>query len=713
MSYTRAAFDSELAKLGAAQPGNQDNTINEVFFALAGMVKGQWFTEFAVQQKAFPIVLGLPQQGAPFTRKYCETKWKNAMRAAKPRPLPGDPQDKKGHKKRYAYKNGRTDANHTTSNSERQSYTKASFGGNEDIPQWTPPNEKGQPIFIAGEDLPKIPGEIRRHIYRNAAGRPVRAKIKLQKQNIASWLDFYYVGNRKAAGWQPKRPAGYSEVPYFLNEGIAPLDVEFSAQNLFWTEGEKDAETLARAGACAFTFGGSSTFIDASDLVRGRHLILLADNDEAGRKWAAKQASIAARACASIKTYTFPQLDEKGDASDFLAKHSLEELESIIAQLPNWQPNWNYGGELLGNGIAIPPPMIVKRILPAQGLCFIGGQSEAGKTYAAIALTLAIASGTAFLGFNVHNQAAVIYCAAEGDGVIDNRFAIAKAQMQLDGQLPILLLKRPGYINDDFEAFLADMRGYAEWLRNHFNLQYCVFVLDTRMAGWRMEDENSNEEAGEVCAALRSIGPEIGGPAIVVHHYGKTKEQGLRGASAWTDNCDHVISIFAEKDSVTGDVGKREIAISRSRFSPTGTIGEFELQYEKLGIDAAGDEFGDCYIKFLGKTEAVIHEAEPQKRGRGRKKGGGRGDLILRNAIENAIVTYGVVHAVGGDGPLVTAAKALHVRTEFYRMYITGQDTTIDIFEVRRKAWSRAIANIDLSIYGTETKGETEWIWKL
>lgn len=708
MGYVEAALEGELDKLRAAQPGNQDNTINEVFFCLACMVKGDWFDEMSATSKAFPIVLSLPIKSKPFTQSYCRSKWQNAMRAAQPRVLP--------IRKEYndQKQNNNYIAGHKTSVSSRTpSYPKASILTNQGIPHWTAPADKGGPVFLRDDSsrdaLKKQPGELRRHVYVKADGGAVRAKIKFQKQDGSiAWADWYKVRNRRGIGWQSKRPAAYSETPYFLQEGLNPFDEEFIGEALFWTEGEKDAENIARQGKNAFSFGGSSTYIDASDLIRNRHVVILGDNDEAGRKWAERQASIVADACASIKTYTFPQLDEKGDASDFLEKYSIEELEAIIAQLPIWHPEFGYGGELLTDGIVEPPIMLINRLVPAAGLVFAGGQSEAGKTYAMVSLAIALASGNDFLGFHVYNRAAVIYCAAEGEGVLANRFAVAKAHIEFNGQLPILILKRPGYINDDLDIFRRDMRANANWLKRNFNLSYCVFILDTRMAGWRMEDENDNEEAGQVCQALRSIGPEIGGPVIIVHHYGKTKEQGLRGASAWEAGCDHVISIYAEKDQVTGDVAKREIAISRSRFGPTGTIGEFELKYEKLGIGPHDEEFGDCYLDFVGKSAQP--KFEPKSKGRPK---GGRGDSILRDAIDNAILEAGKIYSVGCGGLAVTAVKMQLVREHFFRHYTTGETTTTDIFSAQRSAWRHAVRRLDKTRYGTEIKGEIEWIWKL
>lgn len=42
------------------------------------------------------------------------------------------------------------------------------------------------------------------------------------------------------------------------------------------------------------------------------------------------------------------------------------------------------------------PPQLVQKLIPQQGICFIGGQSGAGKTFVAIDLAVSLASGTSF-----------------------------------------------------------------------------------------------------------------------------------------------------------------------------------------------------------------------------------------------------------------------------------------------------------------------------
>ena len=717
MGYVDAAIDAEFAKLRSAQPGNQDITINEVAFALAGMVNGGWpgAEAAALRPRFIDAVVGLTPSGKPWTLKDAALKWRNACRDAKPRPLPhlngSGKTNGKARGRKMASKATVTGVTGVTGRGVTPvTHPVASLAGNESLPDWTPPGQEGDPLFHPdkGYGPPRGANEIRRHLYVNDKGLPRRAKIKVQRKDGVTWTDWYLVRNPvHGPGWQARKPEAYVELPYFLQEGINPFDAEVSQIRLYQTEGEKDAENIARAQGCAFSFGGCGSVIDYSNLVHGRDLVILGDNDEAGRKWAQKQARLLADAVRSLKVYTFSNLKPGGDASDFLASRQLSDLEEIIDALPEWRPDIGYDACMIKREIVIPPAMLIKRVLPVQGLVFIAGQSESGKTYAAISLAAAVAAGKEFLACPNQERAAVIYCAAEGEGVIDNRFTVALDRLEISDEVAVMLLRHPGYINEDWEKFKVDMAEASRWLRKKFKVDRCVFILDTRMAGWRMEDENSNEEAGQVCAELRSLGPIIGGPVIVVHHYGKTKEQGLRGASAWTDNCDHVISLTADKNNVTGEVASREIAIARSRFSATGIIGKFELKYQKLGIDQYGDEFGDCSIQLLPPEEAL--EAEPKAK----RKPHSRREQIFHNALNNALLESGVRRHVHRTGPEVFAVELRFVRANFNQMYASGDDTPKDRQLVTRVTWKRLMDNLDIHAYATETEGEKEWIWKL
>ncbi|MGY4355382.1 putative DNA primase/helicase [Bradyrhizobium sp. i1.3.1] len=202
------------------------------------------------------------------------------------------------------------------------------------FPPRTQPDQDGKPRFVvAGDEGPRIrDDEKRRHSYCRG-GVPVRLKI-LRKDGNAFNV-FRVADTDGRTGWQYRKPDGFENVPYF--SGPDP----FSGDGpLLWPEGEKDVDTLARASFSAFTFGGTGDGLPAgcAEYVRGRDLVILADNDDAGRKHAEAKAALAQGVAASVRVLHFPDTPKGGDVSDWLATGKTSaDLSPLIEAASYWK----------------------------------------------------------------------------------------------------------------------------------------------------------------------------------------------------------------------------------------------------------------------------------------------------------------------------------------------------------------------------------------
>ena len=128
----------------------------------------------------------------------------------------------------------------------------------------------------------------------------VRLKVKRGPQD---YICLYRVRDPKdgAIGWQSHKPDGFVAVAY-VGDGD-PFNKAGPDDLIFWLEGEKDVDTAARMGLHAFTYGSSTEIpIEAEELVRGRRIVVLGDNDKSvaiGSKRYAADSSRSPRTCAS------------------------------------------------------------------------------------------------------------------------------------------------------------------------------------------------------------------------------------------------------------------------------------------------------------------------------------------------------------------------------------------------------------------------------
>jgi AAA domain/RepB DNA-primase from phage plasmid len=271
------------------------------------------------------------------------------------------------------------------------------------------------------------------------------------------------------------------------------------------------------------------------------------------------------------------------------------------------------------------PRWIIKDVLPESGIGFIGGQSGAGKSFLAVDLAVAIATGegASFFGKAVRRRAGVAIIAAEGAGGLPSRIEAARGHRNAAKGLPIAFAASSGDMMQAgaIESLIAQLRGVG--LR--FEAEGSglgVVIIDTLAAAFGLKDENSNAEAAQVMRTLQSIATGLNVIVIAVHHYGKSAETGLRGASAFRAGADFSIAVHAERDG-EGKARNRRVAIEKSRDGEEGPIGGFDLNWTALGTDDDGDAFGSCFIEpnnrkptaRKGKPQIALEEAIKAKMG--------------------------------------------------------------------------------------------------
>jgi hypothetical protein len=131
--------------------------------------------------------------------------------------------------------------------------------------------------------------------------------------------------------------AGVEPVLYRL-----PLLVARAEDVVFVVEGEKDADNLAALDLLATTspMGAGKWRASYSETLRGRHVVILPDNDDTGRKHAQQVAAALQGVAGSVKVLDLADLPEKGDATDWLAAgHTAAELLALAEQTPEWRPS--------------------------------------------------------------------------------------------------------------------------------------------------------------------------------------------------------------------------------------------------------------------------------------------------------------------------------------------------------------------------------------
>lgn len=173
-------------------------------------------------------------------------------------------------------------------------------------------------------------------IYHDVSGKPVVLVLRFNRSDGSKY--FQPVSLHLDGGWYKKAPA--TPRPLYGLPDLAPASV------VYVCEGEKAADAARSIGLITTTsIGGSQApeLTDWTPLV-GKIVIILCDNDEAGRKYAETIAGILHHLGTStiIKIVELPGLPPKGDVVEWIEAHGDaaepeamgQELERLVAACP-------------------------------------------------------------------------------------------------------------------------------------------------------------------------------------------------------------------------------------------------------------------------------------------------------------------------------------------------------------------------------------------
>jgi putative DNA primase/helicase len=141
---------------------------------------------------------------------------------------------------------------------------------------------------------------------------------------------------------------GIERVPYHLPELLEAV----AGSVVLIPEGEKDVDTLRRYGRIATCNPGGAAehknkvkpyrgkwLAEFSEHLRGQHVRILPDNDPPGEAHALDIARKLHGIAASVRIVRLPELQPKGDVSDWLGcGHTVEDLDRIADETPAWEP---------------------------------------------------------------------------------------------------------------------------------------------------------------------------------------------------------------------------------------------------------------------------------------------------------------------------------------------------------------------------------------
>jgi AAA domain len=198
-----------------------------------------------------------------------------------------------------------------------------------------------------------------------------------------------------------------------------------------------------------------------------------------------------------------------------------------------------------------PPRWLVRNHLVAESISVLFGPSGGGKTFVALDLALAVATGQDWLGTEPVEGGYVVYATGEGLAGLARRIAAWREAHGSPSLARFRVLPVAVQFMDaaDLERLRADLRTLPEAPK--------LIVVDTLARSMVGAEENSARDMGVFLAGIERISTEWAAHVLLVHHTGKTGET-ERGTTALRAFVQTMLRLVGEDGTATLSCDKQK-----------------------------------------------------------------------------------------------------------------------------------------------------------
>lgn len=251
-------------------------------------------------------------------------------------------------------------------------------------------------------------------------------------------------------------------------------------------------------------------------------------------------------------------------------------------------------GDALGHN-AKPPNYLIQDILETDSMGMLAGASGAYKSFLSLAIAHSICTGSDFFGRQVYGQHKVMYICGEGESALGRRI---KAIQLRCGDFNNNLMPLEDRIKIDDEDDIKDVAAQVNLY------QPALVIFDTFASLNSKTNENDNSEVSNVLSMLNRHLRNGHTTSMVVHHFGKDSERGIRGASAFSANVDFVFSMAKDKNTM-------QTTLSCKKMKDGEDFEDLNLLAHKVPLGIYGQNNAEVTSLVLSHYDGMLAEVKP------------------------------------------------------------------------------------------------------
>jgi len=551
-----------------------------------------------------------------------------------------------------------------------------------------------------------------------------RFKVNSEKGKTYSLHKVDAAGNRKGS------MTGARIVPYRLPELINARE---AGRAIYLVEGEKAADALVSIGAIATTShaGAGHWPEDITQYFAGAVVIVVPDCDAPGWKYAKRVVEALLPVAKAIRVLDFNLPDLGDDAYEWVAdggdRAKLAELAKALPVItsvdqvvtPEWiepksievtvEPD-NLDIPDLGTNVPIliprqllnieawddiedePVEYLIDGVLPKRGFIALFSPPGSYKSFVAMDMAEAVATGRPWMGRDVPTPGGVLIIAGEGHGGIGARIRACKKHNKTPVGAEIYVLRAAINLRssaEDFDLLVSSIKELIE----RTGVQFELVQIDTLARAFGGGQENNSEDMGAFIHNMGRIQRILNCALMIIHHAGKDSSKGLRGHSsllAAVDTQLELMKIDAPPNPTSEIAGRGLILISKMKDGQDGVRIGFEMV--KVEIKASALGIGDAQISLAVRAsdEAMQQQAQAsaiQRQEKPRKLQ--ENQQVALNAIHKAIEKNGHMTNVGNERHKTVTVNEW--KDEFVKLKGDSQSINTDFYKGKKSMFAKEL----------------------
>jgi hypothetical protein len=524
-------------------------------------------------------------------------------------------------------------------------------------------------------------------------------------------------------------------VPYRLPE---LLDAKSAGRIIYLVEGEKAADALRWIGVTATTaHTGAGSFPEAIiEYFAGANVVIIPDNDLPGWRYAQKAVAAILSIAKNVKVVDLQLPNEKEDAWEFVHKYSKqrEELIEMVKAAPKvisaddvaiperlsalkldapapdtHQPSLdtylaNIAKEFEGEPAtkqaqatpandAKPPKTVnieawddiqdepvewlIHGILPTKSFSALFGPPGSFKSFIALDMAEAVATGRPWMGNEVEQQGAVLYICGEGFGGMGARIKACQIHHNTPKGAPIYVIRHQLNLRSSTEDFNALMLAVVQLVETT-GIEFQLLIIDTLARAFGGGNENDSDAMGSFITSMGKIQEFLTCALMVLHHSGKDLAKGLRGHSSLLGAVDTQLEILRFEEQQKGVISLTKQKDGQDGIRIGFQMVEIQISDSSLGFDPV------VSLAVSASDEATNMASKRSQNNAGK----GRNQSIEMSSLGEVIKQKGIYKVV--EGRARTVVNLSDWRDEFRSKKGVTDDSSVNEKKAFDKAWSRA-----------------------